>query len=97
MYRYVSGPMFCCIRFFASTGQGEAETDERKRGFKRPSLHFTDRKALRAIRVEERRRGVRDNIHSERRGINRYRYLIRGIIGAEEGSQGQHSLRAKGH
>jgi hypothetical protein len=41
------------------------------RGFKRPSMNFTDRKALRAIRVEERRKGVRDSIHLENRGFNR--------------------------
>ena len=60
--------------------QAEAEPEGRKRGFKRPSLHFTDRKALRAIRVEERRRGIRDNIHLENRGINRYRYPWQKVI-----------------
>jgi hypothetical protein len=46
--------------------------DRRRSGFKSPSMNFTDRKALRAISVEERRKGARDSIHLENRAIDRY-------------------------
>jgi hypothetical protein len=52
-------------------GSSETETDGRKRGFKRPSLNFTDRKVLRVIKEDERRKGVRNSVYSGNRALYR--------------------------